>query len=465
MATVALLSTYALGQMPHGLASPAAWLRQAGFQVHLQDLAVQPLDIQPLLQADVIGIYVPMHTATRLALPVVHTIRQHRPDVPIAVYGLYAPLNAKLFQESGVQAVLGGEYEAQLVAFCQKAIGRSAKTIAFLQYTGIEKLTPPIPWRQGLPHPREYAHLIEPNGHRRMVGYVLTTRGCKHRCRHCPVVPVYQGRFRVIPREVVLADITQLVAQGVTHITFGDPDFLNGPGHVMPIVETMHQQFPHLTYDATIKVEHLLRYHHLLPRLKATGCILITTAVETINDTVLQYLNKGHTKNDFYRVVANLQSLGIALQPTFIPFHPWTTIHEYQELLQSIAELQLVPAVPPVQLAIRLLLPRGSHLLTLPEIQAHLQHFDIQRLSYQWQNPHPEVEAMYAEILQVVQSSSGCQSQRITTFRQIWEIANRYSHTPLPFPEPLPLPETFPPYLSENWYCCAEPTESQFEQI
>ena len=465
MKPVVLISTYALGHMPHGLVSPAAWLRREGFTVHTFDLAVEQLDESRVAEAGVIGLFVPMHTATRLSLKVLQTIRQINPRVPVVFYGLYAPLNSELLKHQGVQAAFGGEHEAALVDFCRRANGRTAEEIAFESHISTERLAFPVPDRNGLPPLTQYATLLQEGHPPRAAGYVLTTRGCKHHCRHCPVVPVYRGRFRVVPRDVVLADIKQLVQLGATHITFGDPDFLNGPGHVLPIVREMHARYPHVTYDVTIKIEHLLRYAHLLPELKATGCVLITTAVESVDDAVLAILAKGHTRADFYRAAALVRENGIALQPTFIPFHPWTTIESYLDLLYSIAELGLVVAVPPVQLAIRLLLPPGSLLLERPEIRPFITGFDPQRLSYLWENPNPQVEDLYREVMALISQRSSCQSQRLPIFREVWEMANRRASRPRPLPDPLPLPEEMPPYLSENWYCCAEPTESQFEQV
>ena len=109
------------------------------------------------------------------------------------------------------------------------------------------------------------------------MGYTEATRGCKHLCRHCPVVPVYRGAFRIVQQDVVLEDIRQQVAAGAEHITFGDPDFFNGPGHAIPIVEALHREWPALTYDVTIKMEHLLKHRELLPVLKATGCLFVTS--------------------------------------------------------------------------------------------------------------------------------------------------------------------------------------------
>ena len=99
------------------------------------------------------------------------------------------------------------------------------------------------PLRSGLPPLEEYAHL-RINGTRKRAGYTEASRGCKHLCRHCPVVPVYQGAFRVVQPEVVLEDIRRQVAAGAEHITFGDPDFFNGPTHAMRIVEALHREFP-----------------------------------------------------------------------------------------------------------------------------------------------------------------------------------------------------------------------------
>ena len=72
---VLLVSTYELGHQPFGLASPAAWLAQAGAEVSCLDLAVETLDEETVRAAGLIAVYLPMHTATRLASIVVPRIR------------------------------------------------------------------------------------------------------------------------------------------------------------------------------------------------------------------------------------------------------------------------------------------------------------------------------------------------------------------------------------------------------
>ena len=153
------------------------------------------------------------------------------------------------------------------------------------------------------------------------------------------------------------------------HITFGDPDFFNGIRHADAVVRAFAAEFPGVSYDVTIKVEHLLAHAGMLPVLRDTGCAFVTSAVESIDDEVLGRLEKGHTHADFERAVRLCREAGLALAPTFVAFTPWTTMEGYCELLQEIERLGLVEHVAPIQLAIRLLVTEGSRLLELPEVR------------------------------------------------------------------------------------------------
>ena len=300
------------------------------------------------------AIYLGMHTATRIAAAALPKIRSLAPRARIAAFGLYAPVNAAWLKSLGVEAVFGGESEPDLLAWVQSGV---APAETMVRRDKIEFL---LPDRHGLPELQRYAKLILADGSQKMTGFAEATRGCKHLCRHCPVVPVYEGKFRAVPVEVVIADIAQQVALGAQHISFGDPDFLNGPTHALKVADALHARFPDVSWDATIKVEHLLNHAELLPRLKACGLLFVVTAVESVDDAILDRLAKGHTHAGFETALANSRVLGIDLAPTFVPFTPWTTLAGYRELLATLLRLNLVEAVPPIQLAIRLLVPQGS---------------------------------------------------------------------------------------------------------
>ncbi len=375
-----LISTYDLGRQPFGLASPAAWLKEAGVEVACADVAKERLSEAAVRVADVVGFYLPMHTATRLALPVIDRVREINPGARLVAYGLYAPLNVALLEAHGVSATLGGEFEGDLVALVRQwderpvPDGRSARSFSAASSTepirvhDLARLEFRVPDRSGLPALSKYATL-QVGDERRTAGYTEASRGCKHHCRHCPIVPVYNGQFRIVSPDVVLADAAAQVARGARHLTFGDPDFFNGPRHARTIVERLARELPGTTYDVTIKVEHLLKHADLLPLLRDTGCAFVTSAVESLDDEVLAQLQKGHTRADFERAVALFREVGLVLAPTFVAFTPWTTRGSFREMLRAIDRLDLVDHVPPIQYAIRLLVPEGSRMLDLPDVR------------------------------------------------------------------------------------------------
>ena len=281
-----------------------------------------------------------------------------------------------------------------------------------------------LPDRHTLPHLSKYAYLIRADGQcPRVGGYTEASRGCKHHCRHCPVVPVYGGQFRVVPSEIVIEDIEQQVESGAGHITFGDPDFFNGPGHVIPIVEKVHQLWPHLTYDVTIKIEHLLKYQRWLPLLRDTGCAFVTSAVESIDDGVLEIFAKGHTREDFLKVAALFKEIGLVLQPTFVTFNPWTTLSGYLDLMQTIAQLDLVENVAPIQWGVRLLIPAGSLLLDRAEVRSVVGEFDEAALAYRWAHPDPRVDQLCEDVLAIVKDGQDHEQTRSEIFDRVWQAA------------------------------------------
>ncbi len=456
---ISLINPYELGRQPFGLAEPAALLGQAGCRVSCCDLSIQQLDACIDRNADVVAIYVAMHTATRIAIEALPEIRKLAPGARLCVYGLYAPVNAELFHSLGVQYIIGGEFENGLLEMVEQLRAGQATGHSSLQ-TILEKTAFIAPDRSKLPDLSQYAALIMPNGTQKTVGFAESTRGCKYFCRHCPIVPVYEGRFFVIPVDIVLGDIRAQVTAGAQHISFGDPDFFNGPGHALRIVRAMHQEFPHLTFDATIKIEHIVKYPDEIHELAANGCLFILSAVEAVDDDILQLLDKGHTRADLHTALEVMRAAGIALAPTFVAFTPWTTLANYRELLQHIAELQLVEAVAPVQLSIRLLIPAGSHILNIPGMTEQVGAFDPQLLGHPWQNPDPRVEALQQSVQAWVMQAEAKDMPRREIFHGIYHRA--WADEDDGAPELLLVDTGKPiPRLSENWYCCAEPTCEQ----
>jgi radical SAM superfamily enzyme YgiQ (UPF0313 family) len=457
---ILLVACYELGHQPLAVAWPAAFLERAGYAPAVMDLSVEPFDAEKVRRARLVAISVPMHTALRLGAAVAERVRALNPGCHVCFYGLYASLNHDHLLAHGADSVLGGEAESALV---ELAGGLETGRMASPRPPGpaapghggrqLVKLDFPLPSRSHLPSLKKYAH-IERDGRRELAGYVEASRGCLHRCLHCPIPPVYEGRFFVVPRDVVLADVRQQVEAGAAHVTFGDPDFLNGPGHAFAVARALHAEFPALTFDVTAKVEHLKRHRDRLPELASLGCAFVVTAAESLSDSVLRHLAKGHTRADLGEVLRATRAAGIALRPTWVAFTPWTTLADFRELLDFIAAEDLVDAVDPVQLSIRLLVPPGSLLTQSPAMRPYLAPLEPRDFRYPWTHPDARMEDLQREVATLVADAARRGEDAPDTFARIRAAADRAAGVPeRPAGLPLAPGRRRPPRLTEPWFC------------
>ena len=445
-----LVATYELGHQPANLARPAALLAARGHEVRVVDTSLDPWVPDDAIWADAVAFSVPMHTATRLARELADGL-----DRPTCAFGLYAHVC-----DDAVDRAISGEYEDALVAWVEEGHHASLPTVGGASVE-LGRATPrhrgTLPARALLPPLTRYAAL-ETDGDRRLVGSIEATRGCAHRCRHCPVPVVYDGRVRVADEADVLADVAQLVALGATHLNFGDPDFLNAPQHARRVVTGVHDAFPALTFDCTVKVEHVLRYDDVWADFAAKGCLFVVSAFESVDDATLVRLDKGHTTADAARAVSLLRAHGIDVQPSFLPFTPWTTREHLVALLDFVHEHDLVGSVDPVQYSIRLLLPRGSLLLGHPDVLPHLGEWDPARLTSTWSAADPAMDDLQREVAAVVERSLAAGDDVTTTYALVRATVGAP-------PVDLCGCTIDRPRLTESWFCCAEPTDAQLRAV
>ncbi|HEY7948506.1 MAG TPA: CUAEP/CCAEP-tail radical SAM protein [Acidimicrobiales bacterium] len=478
---VLLLSTYELGHQPLHVASPAGALQRGGHDVRCVDLSLDPLDAHTLDWADAVACSVPMHTAMRLALTVCAEIRARRPDVALCLYGLYAGLDAGLEESSTgclVDRTIAGEYEPDLVGWVNEiAAGRAGR-----RRDGAEAVVSlgrgrfGLPARDLLPPLDRYARLAVA-GDMRLAGYVEASHGCVHRCRHCPVPVIYDGRTRLVGEEAVVADVAQLMDLGARHITFGDPDFLNGPHHAVRVVAAVHAAFPDLSFDITVKVEHILRHGDVWPALARAGCLFVVSAFESASDDVLRRLDKGHTVADEIEAVAVLRGAGIEPRPSLMPFTPWTTADDITALLDLVRYCDLVGNVDPVHYSIRLLVPPGSLLISSGALDGALGPYDPDALGWTWQSPDPRLDALQQEFAAIAvraaaedwRAGRAYEAVRAAAAAALAETAgagaDSWASARAPGADGRLRSAVEPddrPRLTEAWFCCAEPTDAQF---
>jgi radical SAM superfamily enzyme YgiQ (UPF0313 family) len=429
---ILVVSCYELGRQPVAAASAIAALERAGFAPAAQDVSIDKLSPQALSRARLVLISVPMHTALQLGVRVAAKAREA--GARVAFFGLYATLNAAhLCERHGDFAA--GENTADLVELARALEDGRAPSVS-----AESKRDVAVPSRGALPVLDRYAKLLW-NGEQRLVASVDASRGCKHLCRHCPIVPVYRGRFVAVPRETVLADVAQQIAAGARHVSFGDPDFLNGPTHALRIARELHERWPRVSFDATIKIEHLLQHRVLLPELARCGMIFVTSAVESLNDRVLGALRKGHAAADVPLALAAVREAGSELRPTLLPFTPWAALEDLAALFDFATEHDLVGAIDPVQYTLRLLLPPGS--LLLEDAGPWLRDFDEDAFTWRWVHEDPRVDALWRKSVEAVRGGAG--------FDELRALADRALRRPLA--KRVGRSRRSVPRLTEPWFC------------
>lgn len=454
---VLVVSTYELGHQPLGLATSHAALVAAGHQVRCVDVAVETLSADVVDWAERMAFSVPMHTAMRLALRVAETVRARRPGLPVCFFGLYAGTAGNLTVTGPADAIVAGEFETGLVNWAGGGEAGSAVQLG--------RRPTRVPDRRLLPELTRYAGLAVA-GERRAVASVAASRGCSHRCRHCPVPVVYDGRVRPVAEDAVLADIDQVVAAGARHVSFADPDFFNAPHHARRVLAGMHDRHPALTFDATIKVEHILRHPDLLADLAQAGCVFVVSAFESVSDRVLDLLEKGHTAADMSEAVVALRAEGIEIRPSWLPFTPWTGVDDLVSLADFVVAHDLIANVDPVQYSVRLLVPDGSLLLAEPAMSAYLGSYDPARLGWTWTHPDTAVDRLQTEIAALVEAQVGEDPEPI--FDQIDGLIRSSASAAPPRPARGSVSHGPPgprPRLTEPWFCCSEPTQAQLAPL
>lgn len=448
-----LISCYELGHEPLGVLTPAGVLDRAGFRARVVDVALDDLDPALITGSPLVAISTPMHTALRLGALLAARVRDVNPTAHVCFFGLYAELNRDHLLKAVADSCLGAEFEADLLALVRAVRDRGelpARSVhlPFPARGAVrtrERTLDLTPHRAAAHDPR-YARL-QTGDALHPTGYVATTRGCKHTCRHCPVPAAYDGHFYALPAERVLNDIDTAISHGARHITFADADFLNGPTHALRIARELHRRHPAVTFDYTAKIEHLLRNPSAVDELQSLGNLFVVSAVESFNDEVLTRLYKGHTAAEAVDVIRMFAARGFVLRPSLMPFSPWETRESLARLFEIVAQEGLVDRIDPIQYSIRLLVPAGSLLLRDPGFVAHVGPFDPERFTYAWWHPDPDMDDLQHRIATICGEAAARQASAEETFVRIaGEVAPgrtlRVSRRAGPSPR-----------LTEDWFC------------
>ena len=438
---ILLLSFYDLGKQPKIISELYKKLDNGSNQIDIVDYSIEEKDLT-LDNYDVLGIYASMHTASVLAE---QYLRDRKLPNKLFVFGLYANVFSEMFSDfQSIHSFDSDELESLLE----------------VQLNPNYSFKHSVPDRTILPSITDYSHIVD-GSNNLIAGSVETTYGCKHECTHCPVPIEFKGMFKTFGTEKIITDVTNQVEEGAKHISFNDPDFFNGPKHALKILQLLNEKHPSITYDSTIKVEHILKYPDYFQELKNLNMLFVISAFETTNDHVLNILQKNHSFNDLNKAVELSLENNIDIRPTWMPFSPWTEQNDLISIIKLIENYKLRETVDPIQLTIKLLVPKNSLILKKPEMKEYLLDYDPASFSYAWQYKFPNIDNIQNELFTYVLQHES--ENEYTQYLGLVDILESHTNETLLNSEKYS--QRIVPKLSETWFCCAEPNKIQLDRI
>ncbi|MGX7829112.1 arsinothricin biosynthesis radical SAM protein ArsL [Actinokineospora sp. 24-640] len=393
-----VVSPFEAEMQPLVSACAAAALRDAGAEVSAWDAHVFPRP-EPVGRFDLVLIGVGQYEGLERGLALAKRLRAEDKATYVVTFGQYAQMNSGEFT-AVCDGVLFDEPEKVADALVAAAAG-SIELSAVPALLGRHGLNPKPPNRRmkwSLPARELFPSIVHYGSHHTpfgLMGNIEATRGCHHKCTYCSVFGAYDGGVAPIDIEPVVADALQLAEEGVRHFCFIDAEFFNSRKLGLEVVERVTAEVGPCTFEMTTRVDHILDYTAELERLVELGLRRVTSALEFPSDRILRIFDKGIDMVDTRRAITEAARIGFEINPTFIPFTPWTGYDELLTFEDFLVETGLSKTTHPTALQTRLLLFKGSPLLGSPWMDG-IETVD-RGFYVEWKHPDPRVEALWVE--------------------------------------------------------------------
>lgn len=405
---IMLASTYEAGFQPISVGTAAAHLLKHGFNPICLDTFVDYPEESAFADVDLLAISLQLFQSVEASVELAKMARRANPTMIIAMFGQHANIHAERLVGKYCDYVIRGDWEPAIVGLARKVRGEEVE----LELPGLcqpghisapyihrDDYLPPA--RHLLPellkyNYQEFEKFQNDPSKRKVVANVETARGCHHACTYCSVFAATGRKVNIIPQDVVMADIRQVVEMGASHICFVDADFINSKVHGLNVVRQMHKEFPHLSFDITTRADHILDNKETLLELRDLGLEFVTSALEFPTQRVLDAVDKELTMEQVDQAIAYCHEIGVKMNPTFIMFNPWVNLEDLMYFREWIERVGLAQTVDPVQFETRLYLYKGSPLLNNEDIKK-LELTEEGEFKVEWKHSDPRVDQLFRE--------------------------------------------------------------------
>ncbi|MEK7154226.1 MAG: radical SAM protein [Patescibacteria group bacterium] len=174
-------------------------------------------------------------------------------------------------------------------------------------------------------------------------GYpLLTSRGCPYLCIYCSVSKVSGSKWRFRTPENVLNELKHAVSKyGIRSFQIIDDNFTLDTGRAKKICRMIIEQNLNLRWSCPNGLRADRLDEELVNLMKRSGCESVSLGIESGDEKVFNFINKGEQLDDITGAVKMLKKYGINVCGFFIIGLPLETKKSVKKTLDFISKLGL----------------------------------------------------------------------------------------------------------------------------
>ena len=345
---------------PLGVLYCAGVLMNDGVEVSVLDQAARGFSSQQVLkwvkkeEPDILGFSV-LITSYKEALNLARQAKEENPNLTTVLGNYHATFNAEriLKKHSFVDVIVRGEGEhstLELANHVRKK--RNLKEIGGLTFRnhGHVVSTPDAPLLgniDALPIPdrdlagAEYtSEIFGIKVATRRFTSIVSSRGCPFRCSFCGCRKFARGVWRPRSVESIMKEFRLLYSKGFRQFLFVDDNFTLNLRRVMKLCRQIRKEKLDIEWYCDSRVDNCS--YDTFREMVNAGCRLLYLGVESANQRILNYYNKGITPDQTRRAVKSARKAGMdIIVGSFIVGAPDETRMEIQNTLRFAHELDI----------------------------------------------------------------------------------------------------------------------------
>lgn len=344
--------------IPFSVLFVAAPLVAKSYDVHILDQRVFSKKeffqrLNDLIRGDVICVGISSMTGPQIkyGLEIARMIRKINPKLLIVWGGIHPTiLPENTLKHDLVDIVCRGEGEETFLELIEKfSKDQSIESVRGISYKvhgeifhnedrefiDLNKL-PPLPYT--LLKINEYISSSELGA--RVLG-MYTSKGCPHKCLYCYNKVFHKRRWRSMPTESIIKDITFFKSElGVDSFNFLDDNFFVDKNRVLNFCKELKRKNLKIKWFADCRIDDIKKFDgNFLETIFDSGLRQVFIGAESGCNKILEFIKKGHKAEDIIEINTLLKHFNIQPVYSFMIGFPNETIAEIFQTIDVVDKL------------------------------------------------------------------------------------------------------------------------------